>query len=93
MGTKVVLTYTILVMGFLEVKLHSQIDEKYRINIKQKFLNKWWRYLDECFFIWDTRIDSSQNLLSILQDLHGGIKFIGKESKQEVSFVDIKTIT
>ena len=92
MGTKVAPTYATLVMGFLEIKLYKQIEEKYGIDIKTQFVNKWWRYLDDCFLIWDTRIDSSENLLSILQGLHLSIKFTAEESKKEISFLDIKII-
>ena len=52
MGTKVAPTYATLVMGFIETRLYEQIEEKYGINIKNHFINKWWRYLDDCFLIW-----------------------------------------
>ena len=55
-------------------------------------MSKWWRYLDDCFLIWDTRIDSSENLLSISQGLQQSIKFTAEESKKEISFLDIKII-
>ena len=40
MGTKVAPTYATLVMGFLEIKLYRQIEEKYGIDIKRQFVNK-----------------------------------------------------
>ena len=40
----------------------------------------------------DTRIDSIENLLSILQGLHRSIKFTAEESRKEISFLDIKLI-
>ena len=88
-GTKVAPTYATLVMGFPEIKLHRQIEERYGIDIKRQFENEWWRYLDDCFLIWDTRIDSSENLLSILQGLHRSIKFTAEGSKKEINFLDI----
>ena len=39
MGTKVAPTYATLVMGFLEIKLYRQIEEKYGIDIKIQFVN------------------------------------------------------
>ena len=92
MGTKVSPAYTTLVVRFLEIKLYRQIEEKYCMDIKRQFVNKWWRYLDDCFLIWDTRFDSSENLLSILQGLHRSIKFTAEESKIEISFLDINII-
>ena len=50
-GTKVAPIYATSVMGFLEIKLYRQVEEKYAMDIKQQFVNKWWRYLDDCFLI------------------------------------------
>ena len=66
MGTKVAPTYATLVMGYLEIKLYEKIAEKYGINTRTNFIGKWRRYLDDCFIIWDTNIDTPKNLLTIL---------------------------
>jgi len=50
----------------LEIRTDQQIDKKKAINAKNDFIGKWWTYLDDCFFIWDTTIDSLEHLLSIL---------------------------
>ena len=85
MGTKVAPTYATLSMGCLEICLHHLIEEKYGININSHFINRWWRNLDDYFLIWDTRIDSLENLLSILQGLHKSIKFTAEESRKKLA--------
>ena len=92
MGTKVAPTYATLVMGYLEIKLYEKIAEKYGINTRTNFIGKWRRYLDDCFIIWDTNIDTPKNLLTILQTLHKSIKFTMEESTNSISFLDIKVI-
>ena len=79
-------------MGFIEIRLHEQIEEKYGIKIKNHVINKWWRYLDDCFLIWDTRIESIENLLLIVQGLHRSITFTAEESRKEISFLGIITL-
>ena len=90
MSIKVVPSFATLAMGFLEVRLYQQIMEKYGINAKNHFIIKWWRYLDDCFLIWNTRIDLLGNLLSILQGLRRSIKFTAEERREEIGFLDIK---
>ena len=92
MGTKVAPTYATMVMGYLETKLYQKIQEKYGAAIKDQFIKRWHRYLDDCFLIWDTSIDSTDNLLNILQTLHEKIKFTVEKSNQEINFLDIKII-
>ena len=63
MGTKCAPTYVTLVMAYLEIKLYNIIGEKYGEEIKQQFVREWLRYLDDCFFDWDEKIDTFSKLL------------------------------
>ena len=85
MGTKVAPTYATLVTGFIEIRLYEQIEEKYGINIKNHFINKWWRYLDDCFLIWDTRIDSIENLLSIYKAYTEALHLLQKRAEKKIA--------
>ena len=89
MGTKVAPTYVTLVMGYLENKLYNIIENKYGLTHKNKFFTSWKRYLDDCFIIWDERIDKVDNLFEILQNLHTSIKFTIESSKTSIHFLDI----
>ena len=75
MGTKVAPTYVTLVMGYLENRLYNIIKNKYELTHKNKFITSWRMYLDDCFIMWDERIDKIDNLFEILQNLHTSIKF------------------
>ena len=76
-------------MGYLENKLYNIIENKYGLAQKNKFVTSWKRYLDDCFIIWDERIDKIDNLFEILQNLHTSIKFTIESSKTSIHFLDI----
>ena len=88
-GTKVAPTYVTLVMGYLENNLYQTIEDRYRTTGKDTFTKSWKRYLDDCFIIWDERIDKIENFLQILQNLHKNIKFTIEVSKNSINFLDI----
>ena len=92
MGTKVAPTYATMVMGYLETKLCHQIKEKYGNEITTSFIDGWHSYLDDCFNIWNALVDSTENLLELLQKLHPSIQFTKDERQQEINFLDIKLI-
>ena len=89
MGTNVAPTYVTLVMGYLENKLYNIIENKYGLDHKNKFVTSWKRYLDDCFIIWDERIDKIDSLFEILQNLYMNNKFIIESSKTSINFIDI----
>ena len=89
MGTKVAPTNVAIVMGYLENKLYNIIENKYGLAHKDKFVTSRKRYLDDCFIIWDERIDKIDNLLEILQNLHTSINFTIDSSKTSIHFLDI----
>ena len=90
MGSKVSPTYVTLVMAYWELKLYKIIEEKYGEEFKDQFIKDWLRFLDDCFINWDENIDTTENLLKIIQNLHPSIKFTLKESKKEIDYLDVK---
>ena len=92
MGTKMEPTYATLVMGFLEIKLYEEIGKRYNNQVKKQFVDNWWRYLDDCFIIWDKESDTVENLAEILQTLHINTKLTVESSNKELTFLDIKII-
>ena len=53
------------------------------------FTKNWKQYLNDCFIIWDGRLDKIENFLEILQNLHKNIKFTIEVSKKSTSVLDI----
>ena len=84
MGSKVSPTYVTLVMAYLELKLYKIIGEKYREEFKDQFIKDWLHFLDDCFINWDENIDTTENLLKIIQNLHPSIQFKFKKSKKKL---------
>ena len=66
MGTTVAPTYVILVVGYLENKLYSIIENKYGLAHRSKLVTSWKRYLHDYLVICDERIYKVDNLFEIL---------------------------
>ena len=89
MGTKMAPAYATLTLAFLEETLYKKIENKYGIEIQQKFMNTWWRYLDDCFILWENEWGNVEEFFSILQNLHPDIKFTMEQNHKEIPFLDI----
>ena len=90
MGTKVAPTYVTFIMGYLENNLYKTIEDRYATTAKNTFTKNWKRYLDDCFIIWDERVDKIENFLQILQkNLHKNMKFTIEVNKNSINFLNI----
>ena len=74
MGTEVAPTYVTLVLVYLGNNLYETIEDSYRTTARNKCTKNWKRYLDDCFIMWDERIDKIDTFLQILHNLHKNIK-------------------
>ena len=92
MESKVSPTYITLVMAYLELKLYKIIEEKYGEEFKDQFIKDWLCFLDDCFIKWDENIDTTENLLKIIQNIHPSIKFTLKKCKKEIDYLDVKVL-
>ena len=89
MGTKVAPSYANLVMGFLEEKLYSQVEEHFDQTFKEFLLEKWKRYLDDCFIFWTKSRADLSKFHTLLNSLHPSIQFTTEFSERELPFLDI----
>ena len=89
MGTKSAPTLATLVMAYLEIKLYDIIGERYGRQIQEEFTQNWRRFLDDCFLSWNTEIDTPNNMVSILNNLHPSIKFEEYIDHTEVDYLDV----
>ena len=92
MGTKMAPTYATLFMGYLEMKLYSEIERNFASNIKTYVKENWLRYLDDCFIIWKADFGDITPFNNILQQLHPNITFKFESSNEKISFLDISVI-
>lgn len=89
MGTKMAPTYANLTLAYLEKTLYTKIKTKYTADIGQRFEKLWKRYIDDCFIIWDSNIDSVEALHSELNRLHPKLTFTLEHSNTQISFLDV----
>ena len=54
MDTKVAPTYATLVLGYLENIMYENIGNNYGSEFSHFIRNNWKRFLDDCFFIWNS---------------------------------------
>ncbi|XP_062612905.1 uncharacterized protein LOC134274656 [Saccostrea cucullata] len=89
MGTKMAPTYATLTLGYLEEILYEKISDRFdsttAINIKQK----WKRYLDDCFIIWNVNNMNLDIFYDILNELDPDIHFTVEENLESISFLDV----
>ena len=88
MGTKFAPVYANLVLGYLEEKLYTDLEQIYDQEFANKFRSLWKRYLDDCFIFWENKTDINK-IFHLLQNLHPKIKFTMETSKHELPFLDI----
>ena len=86
MGTKMAPTYATLVMGFLEQRLYNQYQNKYGNTEREKFINDFKRFLDDCFLLWQKSRQELQELHDLLNNLHPKIQFTMETSENELPF-------
>ena len=89
MGTKVAPSYANLVMAYLEEKMYEDVGNKFGQIFKEYIVQKWKRYLDDCFIFWTKSRNDLEDFHIILNSLHPSIRFTIETSKHELPFLDI----
>lgn len=89
MGTKVAPTYAILVMGFLEKHMYQLLKNVYDANVANNIQERWIRYIDDCFIIWDKKFGDINILDNILNNLHNDISFTKEYDNEKINFLDV----
>ena len=92
MGTKMAPTYANLFLGYLENRLHKNTASVLTPQTSIYVRENWFRYLDDCFIIWNNELGNIDEFTGILQDLHPDINFKIERNDNEISFLDIKVI-
>lgn len=89
MRTKVAPTYATLIVGYLEQKLYHKIEEMYGEEFRSEFINRWKRFLDDCFIIWNRSKSELETLHNALNCLHPDINFTMEFHKTQLPFLDV----
>ena len=89
MGTKMAPTYASLVMGYLELKMYTQIKDIYPSNVHSSICQTWLRYIDDCWFIWNNKFGDLTIFFSLINNLHSSIRFTTEHSTSFMHFLDV----
>ena len=89
MGTKFAPNYATLALGYLEVKLYNQLRNHYSSYIANRFINNYFRYLDDCIVIYNKMNINSDDILELLNSLDTTINFKKELEGDSVNFLDI----
>ena len=89
-GTRVAPTYATLTMAFLEeTKLYPKIQNALGERAEKYTRENWFRFLDDCFIIWDIQLGTIEQLTDILNNMDPSINFTVEYNKKEIPFLDI----
>ena len=86
MGTKMAPTYATLVLGYPEHILYEQLLNSYGQEFASYVQQKWKRFLDDCFIIWNTDIPV-EIFHTELNSLNVHIRFTVNRSKIQMPFL------
>ena len=89
MGTKMAPTYANLVLGYLETKLYSKIEQTHGLDLKIFVEKGWKRFLDDAYITWDEIYGDINVLLEVLNGLHPRISFTLDYQSDSIPFLDI----
>ena len=87
-GLNIILKRITLVMGYLEVQLFKKLDRKYGSEISGHFREKWMRFLDDCFILWNSTVPVDK-LWEELNSIHPKIQFTMECSETQLPFLDV----
>ena len=76
-------------MAYLKIQLYNTIKERYGREVQEELIRNWQRFLGDCFLNWNTKIDTANNIVNILNSLHLSIKFEEYTNDTEVNYLDI----
>ena len=82
-------TYTILLMGYFEIKLYSVCTFKYGDLLAEYIKGNWNRFFEDCYTVLRSSQISLEELLLTLNSINPSIKFAMEYSKGQIAFLDI----
>ena len=90
MGTKMAPSYATLTLGFLEARMYSNIQDLRGVSVASYVRNNWWRFLDDCLFLWHIDAQNFDFIFNIINNLHADIKFTrGENLDDSTPFLDV----
>ena len=72
-----------------ETKLYPKIQNALGERAEKYTRDNWFRFLDDCFIIWDIQLGTIEQLTDILNNMDPSINFTVEYNKKEILFLYI----
>ena len=82
-------TYTNLTMAYHEIQVYFVIKNTYSLVVSKFFEENWFRFLDDCEILLNTKLIESNDLLTNLNQVNPNLQFTMDRSATNLPFLDI----
>ena len=89
MGTVLAPTYANLTMAYHEIQVYFVIKNTYGLLVSKLFEENWFRFLDDCEILLNTKLIKPNDLLTILNQVNPNLQFTMERSTTNLAFLDI----
>ena len=89
MGTVFAPTYANLPMAYHEIQLYFIIINTYSLVVSKFFEENWFRFLDDCEILLNTKLIKPNDLLTILNQLDPNLQFTMERNTTNLPYLDI----
>ena len=89
MGTVFAPTYANLTMAYHEIQVYFVIKNTYSLVVSKFFEENWFRFLDDCEILLNTKLIKPNDLLTILNQVNPNLQFTMERSTTNLPFLDI----
>ena len=89
MGTVFAPTYANLTMAYHEIQVYFVINNTYGLVVSKLFEENWFRFLDDCETLLNTKLIKPNDLLTILGQVNPNLQFTMERSTTNLPFLDI----
>ena len=88
MSTILAPEYATLTMGYFEIKLYQEIENRLNITTKYEFMEKWKWFLYDCEIILNAHKIKSTSPLKFLNSTYPAIQFTTEVGESNLQFLD-----
>lgn len=89
MGAKISPTYAMLTIAYLELKFYDLCSTHFGTNIGEYIKSNFFRFIDDCFLVWNKTFGDVNIITNILNSLNNSIQYTINQHEQHLPFLDI----
>lgn len=76
-------------MGYFEIKLYKETENRFNITTKYHFTENWKRFIDDCEILFNADKIKVISLLEILNSVNQALQLTKEFSENNLTFLDI----